>query len=232
MSSRGKVAAATVAALLLAAPAAIADEEIVGATPNRYQNPQVTIDQGERLTFRNTDFANHDVTSKQSGLFASETIGQGATSFVEGSQYLTTGSYDFFCSIHPQMTGTITVTSAGTPAQRPGAGGTPPPPDTTPPALTLQTPAAKAGALRSGRRLKVDIGTDEAAELTLTVKLGTRVAGRLVEKFETGGSKRVALVLRKKVRRKLRSGSKLRLRLAGTDTAGNATSTSGTLKLR
>jgi plastocyanin len=231
MSLSGKVAAATAVAMLLAAPAAIADEEIVGATPNRYQNPQVTIDQGERLTFRNTDFANHDVTSKTSGLFASDTIGQGATSFVEGSQYLTTGSYDFYCSIHAQMTGTITVTSAGTPAQRPGSGGTPPPPDTTPPALTLTPRSAKAKALRTGRALKVDIGTDEASKLTLTVKLGTRVAGRVVETFETGGTRRVAIVLRKKVRRKLRSGSKLRLALGGTDTAGNAANAAKTLKL-
>src|SRR5215208_3028462 len=99
MRFRGKVATTTAAAMLLAAPAAIADEEIVGATPNRYSNPQVEIDQGERLTFRNTDFANHDVTSQAQGLFASETIGQGSTSFVEGSQYLTTGSYNFYCSI-------------------------------------------------------------------------------------------------------------------------------------
>ena len=231
MRFRGKVAAATAAASMLPAAAAIADEEIVGATPNRYSNPQVTIDQGERLTFRNTDFANHDVTSDPPGAFASETIGRGETSFVEGSQYLTTGSYNFFCSIHPQMTGTITVTSAGTPAPRPGTG-SPPPPDTTAPVLTLKPHSARAKSLKRGNELKVDIGTDEAGELGLTVKLGSRVAGRVTEQFVTGGSKRVEIVLRKKVRRKLRSGSKLKLALAGKDTAGNAATAAATLKLR
>src|SRR5829696_5302604 len=113
MRFRGKVATTTAAAMLLAAPAAIADEEIVGSTPNRYSNPQVTIDQGERLTFRNTDIANHDITSEQTGdvngrLFATPLVGRGESSFVEGSQYLTTGSYNFFCSIHGEMKGTIT----------------------------------------------------------------------------------------------------------------------------
>jgi plastocyanin len=233
MRSRGTVAALTVAGLLLAAPVALADEQIVGATPNRYENSNVTIDQGERLTFRNTDFAMHDVTSETSGLFASETIGQGATSFVEGSQYLTTGSYNFFCSIHAQMRGTITVTSAGTPAQRPGTGGAPPPgPDTTAPVLSLKPRSAKARTLARGGELKVDIGTDEGSKLTLTVKLGSLRAARVTESFTTAGTKRVAFKLSKKARKKLRRGSKLKLSLTGTDTAGNSATKTGSLKLR
>jgi hypothetical protein len=36
-----------------------------------------------------------------------------------GTEYLTTGSYPFFCSIHPGMEATLEVTSAGTPVPRP-----------------------------------------------------------------------------------------------------------------
>ena len=43
-------------------------------------------------------------------LFHTPLIGQNQEAFVEGSQYLTTGSYAFVCSIHQNMTGTLTVT--------------------------------------------------------------------------------------------------------------------------
>jgi plastocyanin len=237
MRRRGKLAAATAAGVLLIAPAAIADEEIVGATPNRYTNPNVTIDQGEPLTFRNTDFAMHDVTSDAQGdvkgrLFASDTIGSGSTSFVEGSQYLTAGTYTFFCTIHPeQMKGTLTVTSAGTPKPRPGTGA-PPPADTTGPALSLSPRGAKAKSLKKGRALTVDIGTDEPASLTLTVKLGSLRAARVKESFTSAGSRRLSVTLNKKARKKLRRGSRLTLTLDGTDSAGNPAGTSTTLKLR
>ena len=36
---------------------------------------------------------------------------------------MTTGSYEFFCSIHPGMEATLEVTSAGTPVERPQAEG-------------------------------------------------------------------------------------------------------------
>ena len=67
---------AAVAAALAAAPAAGADERVVAAPlSSGYVNPDVTIDQGEKLTFFNPDVAAHDVTSKEPGLFASETVG-------------------------------------------------------------------------------------------------------------------------------------------------------------
>ena len=232
MGHRGTAAVVTAAGLLLAAPAALADEEIVGATPNRYSNPDVTIDQGEPLTFRNTDIARHDVTSEQVGLFASETVGQGATSFVEGSQYLTTGRYGYYCSVHPQMKGTITVTSAGTPAQRPGTGTGPPPPDTTPPGLTFAPLPARAKALRQRKPLRVDIGMNEAGEFAVNVFLRKLHAGRVVATFDAAGERRVRIVLKRKARSKLRRGTKLTLAYLATDTAQHSAGAQVTLKLR
>jgi plastocyanin len=233
MGTRGKVVLATTALMLLSAPAARADEEIVAATPSRYTNAQVTIDQGERLTFRNTDIVMHDVVSDAAGsvnghLFASDTVGNGSSSFVEGSQYLTTGSYTFFCSVHPeQMKGTLTVTSAGTPAPRPGSGGEAPPP---PLAATLAKRSAKAKDLRRGKKLKADIGTNSAATLDFYVLFRNKKVGHVRQEFTTAGTRRVAVAIKKSVRRKLRRGTRLDLQVNATHDASAATATAS-LKL-
>src|SRR5687768_900532 len=145
-----------VLAAVLAAPAtALADETIVATTGTRYAATEYTIDQGEKLDFRNDDLSgpSHDVQSTANGnvngrLFASEIIGQGKTSFVEGSQYLTTGSYEFICSLHNSMKGTLIVNSAGAPKPRPGS--TPTPPGEEPPAAdqTAPEPSLNFGTLR------------------------------------------------------------------------------------
>src|SRR5438034_3544372 len=114
-------------AMLAFAPGALADKQVQAQPIDRFAG-DVTMDQGETLTFMNMDLNNHDVTADAAGpdgkpLFASATIGFGQTSKVDGAEYLTTGAYKFHCSVHQFMTGTLTVTSNGTPKQRPGAGG-------------------------------------------------------------------------------------------------------------
>src|SRR4051812_3771885 len=157
---------------LLIAPAALgvflavtvawaSDQTITATPPNQFANTSVTIDQGDKVTFTNNDTVGHDVTSRAKGsddkaLFASETTSTGQSKPVNGTQYLTTGDYDFFCSIHPNMTGTLHVTSAGTPAQRPGGGTTSPPPsggggggsDTAAPNISLRLLDAKLSTVR------------------------------------------------------------------------------------
>src|SRR3954471_24997935 len=111
----------------LAVPAvAWADKEIDAGPPNRFTTTDITMDQGEKLTFHNGDTVTHDVTSTQTGsagkpLFKSAETDGGKSSTVDGAQYLTAGHYDFICSIHPNMKGTIHVTTNGTPAARPGS---------------------------------------------------------------------------------------------------------------
>jgi len=124
--------AALVALFTGVTPGALADQDIVantGAATTGFTTPNVTMAQGEKLTFQNNDATvMHNVTSTDNGsdgkpLFHSATIGPGS-SFVDGSQYLTSGSYHFYCTLHPQtMTGTLTVSTAGTPVPRPGGGG-------------------------------------------------------------------------------------------------------------
>jgi plastocyanin len=231
--------------VLLGAPAALADEQIVAAPPSQYTNPNVTIDQGEPLTFRNTDLARHDVASTQPGavrnrLFSSDTIGNGETSLVEGSQYLTTGTYSFFCTVHPDfMKGTLTVTASGTPKPRPGSGGgggggggTPPRPDTTPPGLSVSGGKAKAAPLKHGRPLRLAVGADEAVTLTVVVRLKSTRAARETVELGSAGTRKLALTLSRKVRSRIARGSRLTVTVAGRDAAGNAGSAKVTLKLR
>jgi plastocyanin len=85
-----------------------------------FATPAVTIKHGQLLAFRNLDeFADHNVTAlgrDASGrpLFKSENAGGNVTSgsdvIVAGAEKLPPGSYNFYCSIHPNMTGTLTVT--------------------------------------------------------------------------------------------------------------------------
>ena len=64
-----------------------------------------TVAVGTTITWTNQDAVGHNVTST-SGAFASSTLGQGGTySFT----FNTAGIYNYKCTIHPAMTGTITV---------------------------------------------------------------------------------------------------------------------------
>src|SRR4051794_1728752 len=86
-------------AMLAAAPGALADKQVQGQPIDRYGG-DVTMDQGEALSFMNADIDNHDVTADTAGsdgkpLFASPTVGFGQTVSVAGAEYLTSGAYRF-----------------------------------------------------------------------------------------------------------------------------------------
>lgn len=222
-------------ALLGAPGAARADQEIVADTPNRYTTPSVTIDQGEPLYFRNRDFARHDVTHlADQPLFRSAIIGQNETAFVEGSQHLTTGTYEFFCSIHPQMKGTLNVTAAGQPAPPPGSGGDGggDGPDTVEPAVALEFKRFKARKVRRTRTVKLLVGADEASRLLVRVYVGGRRAGKLRLGLSAPGTRRVEVRISKKARKRVRRGRKLTFLVKATDAAGNTGSDRRSAKLR
>jgi plastocyanin len=85
-----------------------------------YGKASFTIDRGTVATFQNLDpgAAQHDVTAVDFGsdgkpLFSSAAINAGQTP-VNGTQFLTAGTYRFFCTIHPtQMAGELVVTGSG-----------------------------------------------------------------------------------------------------------------------
>ncbi len=74
----------------------------------------VTLAAGTMLNFTNLDVVAHNVASKEvtedgRRLFAAPNIGTGTTA-VEGSDKLKPGKYDFLCTVHPSMVGSLEVT--------------------------------------------------------------------------------------------------------------------------
>ncbi|HVL89624.1 MAG TPA: hypothetical protein VM841_05240 [Actinomycetota bacterium] len=105
-----------------------------GGAFTTYTVPLIVITQGDTITYRNIDIAAHDVRATVFGpdrawcmqfpfnfpsgkcpLFTSRLIGLSGTSPVYGIPDLvvppseTAKTYEFFCSIHPNMKGTLVV---------------------------------------------------------------------------------------------------------------------------
>ena len=83
------------------------------ATTTGYATPRMVLAQGQRLSFANLDVTPHNVVSAEAGLFRSTLVGLAGTGVVEGTERLAGGDYGFYCSVHPGMTGTLTVAGAG-----------------------------------------------------------------------------------------------------------------------
>ena len=87
--------------------------------------PRLSVERGSRLTYRNLDFAAHDVRSfalqpgSDDPLFTSELIKYLGGGEVLGVAALPAGSYGFYCTIHPPrasgagMHGTLVVEEPG-----------------------------------------------------------------------------------------------------------------------
>lgn len=71
-------------------------------------NPSLlTVAKGTTVTWTNNDSVSHTVTGNTTGGPKSSTLAPGQTySFT----FNTAGSYSYICTIHPDMTGTVTVT--------------------------------------------------------------------------------------------------------------------------
>ena len=178
-------------AILAAIPAAAWAEKVVEAqTVWRFDASSYTIDQGEMLLFKNSDVASpgpHNVTASGRGAdgkpqFASRTIRNGEQATVDGAQQLTTGNYDFICTVHPFMEASLVVSDAGTPLPPAGGG---PPASTPAPGSDTRRPALRASLQRSSlrravrrKRVFARITSDEVVTLRMT--LTARLNGRLV----------------------------------------------------
>lgn len=86
-----------------------------------YLTPQVLTTAGSVVSFTNLDQTTHDVTSRQTRtvvvkkkkkkvpLFSAPITAGGQMTAIPGTEKLKPGEYDFYCSLHPGMTGTLTV---------------------------------------------------------------------------------------------------------------------------
>jgi plastocyanin len=246
MSKLVRGAVAAVLLLAIGAAVAYADATIYAGPPNQFFQGDVTIAQGEAITFTNVDTVPHDVTAGAKGsdgkpLFQSSQIGPGQSAPVEGVEYLAAGSYPYICSIHPFMKGTITVSSDGTPKPRPGGGGggagsatTPAATDSAAPTVTVRVLDTKRSKVRKRRSLQVAVTSDEAATFTITARSGSTVLATGGAKFTKAATRKLSLKLTKAGLRAAKSSKPVRVvvEVTAKDAAGNASTASASGRLR
>ena len=213
------------ALLAMAAPGAAHGAQITaGPAPSSYGNPNIEIDAGDAVTFMNLDLtASHDVTSTDVGpgaqpLFSSATVGFGTTVPVSGAETLDAGTYDFLCSIHTFMTGSIRVRGAG------GGGSAP--------SFNLAPVDEKLAKVESSGKLRVRVKINEAATVSLAAKSadGTKVAAGTARVGK--GSETVAAKLTQKGTRTVAKADRLKLVVTGRATDADGDSSRSTLKLK
>ena len=92
------------AAFLVSALSAQAEEVVIKSFA--FGPQAVTVKAGTKVTWVNKDVEPHTVVSSER-TFQSEALDTGDTFSVTFDKV---GTYGYFCSIHPHMTGTVTVT--------------------------------------------------------------------------------------------------------------------------
>ena len=245
MNKLARACLAALTALTVGAGVAYADATIYAAPPNQFFQGDVTIAQGEAVTFTNGDTVMHDVTATAKGadgkpLFASAQVGTAQSAPVAGVEFLGSGSYPYICSIHPFMKGTITVSSAGTPKPRPGSGdgsggqAAPAAVDTKAPALTVRLLDTKRAQVRKRRSLQLSVGSDEAASLGIVARAGKTVVATGNVKFTQATTRKLTVKLTKAGLKASKQSKPLKLAVEvhATDASGNssAAATSGRLR--
>lgn len=108
---------AALAAIALAAPTAPAAADVtsqVVSFRNLYFPGEVVLVHGQRLSLTNLDPEVHNVVSIDTGtdgrpLFESYLAGQGQTAEVQRVSALEPGGHPFYCTVHEDMLGLLTV---------------------------------------------------------------------------------------------------------------------------
>jgi plastocyanin len=223
---RGRAAVALAAlagALLLAGPAAGAfgAERVVAIPQSTYATTSVAIDQGEPLTFLNLDALNHDVTARgkdASGnpLFSTPLIGPGQEVPVDGADSLSPGTYAFFCTVHPNMEGTLSVGGGGG-----GSGGG------KDPSVSVDVLDSKISEVRKAGVLRVEVDVDRAAKMALSASAkvdgDSAKLGKASHDFPEEGSHLMEVKLSKSGKSALRGADKVKVTVRATaeDASGN-----------
>jgi hypothetical protein len=137
---------------------------------------------------------------------------------VEGVQYLKAGTYPFHCTLHAAMTGTLTVTSAGTPVPRPQ--------------IAVAIKSSKLATVRKSGVLKTrvsDSGSDAVVDLVALV--GTKKLGHVSQvDVATGATEPVSLKLSASGKKALKGRSTATVKLEGTVAFGKPDAASAKLK--
>jgi plastocyanin len=177
-----------------------------------------TIQESAILRFQNNDNVTHNVTATGTGpddkaLFRSENLAgvdtpPGDVVNVNGTQFLGIGTYDFLCTIHPNMEGTLTINDfpGGSPVPRPE--------------IDVKVKSKKLEKVVKSGKLKVKVsaaGPTDADDVLLTAKKGAKgITKRARLNVNAGDSKTAKLKLKKKAAEKLADLDKAKVKVHGT----------------
>jgi plastocyanin len=119
---------------MLGGGVAVAADNPVAISGFSFSPHDITVAVGDSVTWTNSDAQGHTATADD-GSFDTGTIGNGTSKSVT---FATAGTFAYHCSIHPAMTGTVTVEAAAATTPEPTTGTTNPPTDTEAPAAPNQ----------------------------------------------------------------------------------------------
>jgi plastocyanin len=207
-------AASLACALLLAcAGTAHAADPIVagpGAAISGFSQATYAMAPGERPTFQNNEpGVPHNVIARGriggGPLFLTPTITGVSSAVVNGTQYLNTGSHEFFCSIHPTtMVATLQISGAGTPVARPR--------------IAVKVLTGNLKRVRRSGKVPVRIRAFSRSNgASLTLRLANRFAGRVANlNLDAGQARRVVIKLTKRARKRLAKRKRAQAVLIGS----------------
>jgi hypothetical protein len=201
------------ASLALSAPAQAADTIRSATSCCTFTGGPFAQALGENPVYENSagSDAPHNVTALDAGpdggpLFASETITPGTSSVVDGTQYLSAGTYPFYCTLHgASMSGDLIVDgSRGTLAPRPR--------------ITVAIPAQKLRVVRRTGKLKVTVAsTSGGGGIKVRVTRGTKLMGfGATPPIPVGSKRTISISLTKSARAAIRSGRVVKLAAEAT----------------
>jgi hypothetical protein len=150
-------------------------------------------------------------------LFSSAETLQGSTP-VNGTQYLSTGSYHFVCTIHPGMEADLQVSTNGTPVARPQ--------------ISLKILSTSIRKVANSGQLKVKVIAVTAGKgITVTAKKGSKTLTKAAKlDLDAGASQTVSLGLTSVGKQALKNTDKAKVVATGTLNFGSDASAKRTLK--
>jgi plastocyanin len=189
---------------------------VVAENADDFVDDTPLIEEGALLRFQNNDNVTHNVTAKEKGpdgkaLFRSGNLQgvdtpPGSIVDVNGTQFLDAGIYDFECTIHPNMEGTLTVNEfpAGPVAR---------------PEISLKVKSKKLEKVVKSGKLKVQVSAAEPTDaegISLQASKGRKTITKSLKlDLAAGGTQTAKLKLKKKAAEKLGDLEKAKVRVTG-----------------
>jgi len=157
-----------------AAPANVVNATILAGASAQgnpdYDPDPLSVNKGDGVQWTNEDNVPHTVTSKQEGVFDSKLINPGDT-WLLNTAGIDAGEYDYYCTLHPNMVGVLTIAEGGA-APAEGSGNT-----TAPENATVGASNATAGnQSETGNETSGTPSADSGASVaTVSIVVGASV---------------------------------------------------------